>query len=86
MSELNARKYGLYEKFHVAEFMKPDVFYAKKILADHVCMIHALHEIKLVDLVDVIYNISLKLREGGSFHIIEQRELLEKERKFCVMG
>ena len=45
---------------------------------------HALHEIKLLDLIEIIYSISAKLKMGGQMFILDQRELIEKERSFVL--
>ena len=84
-TELNAKKFDLYKRFsNDPEFLKPEWFYQKSIFADYALMIHTLHELRLVDLVDVIYNITFKLKIGGRFFILEQIKLLEKEKSFVL--
>ena len=84
-SRLTAEKYGFFNSFKTEpEFLKPKDFYAKDIRLDYALLMHALHEIKLIDLIEIIYSISVKLKMGGQMFILDQRELIEKERSFVL--
>ena len=84
-SRLTAKKYGLFNLFKTEpEFLKPKDFYAKDIKLDYALLVHALHEIKLLDLIEIIYSISVKLKMGGQMFILDQRELIETERSFVL--
>jgi len=84
-SRLTAEKYGLFNSFKTEpEFLKPKEFYTKDIRLDYALLMHALHEIKLIDLIEIIYSISAKLKMGGQMFILDQRELIEKERSFVL--
>ncbi|MCG7847560.1 MAG: HEAT repeat domain-containing protein, partial [ANME-2 cluster archaeon] len=75
-SRLTAEKYGFFNSFKTEpEFLKPKDFYAKDIRLDYALLMHALHEIKLLDLIEIIYSISAKLKIGGQMFILDQREL-----------
>ena len=84
-SRLTAEKYGLFKSLKkYPEFLKPKDFYAKDIRLDYALLMHALHEIKLPDLIEIIYSISVKLKMGGQMFILDQRELIETERSFVL--
>ena len=84
-TRLNAKKYGLCKLLRTKpEFIKPKDFFSKKIVADYILMVHTLHEIKLVDFIDITYHFSAKLNVGGRIFILDQRKLLEKERSFVL--
>ena len=84
-SRLTAEKYGFFNSFKTEpEFLKPKDFYAKDIRLDCALLMHALHEIKLIDLIEIIYSISVKLKMGGQMFILDQRELIDPERSFVL--
>jgi len=85
ISRLTSEKYGLTKSLKkYPEFFKPKNFYLKDIRLDYALLMHALHEIELRDLIEIIYSISSKLNIGGQIFILDQRELIEKERNFVI--
>ena len=84
-SRLTAEKYGLFKLLkQEPKILKPKDFNALDIKLDYVFLMHALHEIKLLDLVEIIYSISIKLKKDGRIFILDQRELIEKERSYVL--
>ena len=84
-SRLAAEKYGLGEKFrNEPEFLKPEAFLKKDFLADYAFFMHVLHEIELVCLPDIMYSLSRIIKNGGKIFILDQKELVEKERSFVL--
>lgn len=84
-ARLTAEKYGFFKSMgNQPEFLKPQDFFGKELLADYVFMMHTMHELRLVDLVDVIYHNSAKLKPGGWIYILDQRILVKKERDFVL--
>src|SRR5450759_4862912 len=65
------------------EFMTPKVFFKKDITVDFALLMHTLHEIRLVDLVDTIYHITAKLAVGGQIFILEPGSFIE-ERNYVL--
>jgi HEAT repeat protein len=85
ISGLAAEKYGLIEKLcKEPEFLKPEAFFKKDILADYILFMHVLHEIELVYLPKLIHSFSTKVKSGGKILILDQKELVEKERSFVL--
>jgi len=76
-----AEKYGLFK--NQPEFMTPEVFFKKDITVDLALLMHTLHEIRLVDLVDSIYHITAKLPVGGQIFILEPGSFIE-ERNYVL--
>jgi SAM-dependent methyltransferase len=76
-----AEKYGLFK--NEPEFMTPEVFFKKDISVDFAVLMHTLHEIRLVDLVDSIYHITAKLPVGGQIFILEPGSFIE-ERNYVL--
>jgi HEAT repeat protein len=85
ISRLTAKNCGLFELFtNYPEFLKPKKFYAKDVRLDYAFLMHALHEIKLIDLIEIVYSISTKLKIDGMIFILDQRKLVEQERNFVL--
>lgn len=80
-SNWTAEKYGLFK--NEPEFMTPKVFFKKDITVDFALLMHTLHEIRLVDLVDSIYHITAKLPVGGQIFILEPGSFIE-ERNYVL--
>ena len=84
-TELFARKKGYYDSLKtIPEFLNPDMFNSKDFLVDYVFVVHTLHEIELVNLIDVIYHISDKLNAGGQIFVLDQRQLIEPEGNYTL--
>jgi len=85
ISRLTCKKYKLDELFrNNPEFLKPKKFYSKDIKLDYAFLMHALHEIKLIDLIEIVYSISTKLKLNGMIFILDQRKLVEEERNYVL--
>jgi len=85
ISRLTAEKYGLTKELkNEPEFLKPEAFFKKDITVDYIFFMHVLHEIELVYLVDIIYLLSSKVKNGGKIFILDQKKLVEEERSFIL--
>ena len=85
ISRLTAKKHGFFNLFREKpEFLNPKNFYAKNVRLDYAFLMHTLHEIKLINLIEIIYSISTKLKINGKIFILDQRKLTEKERDFVL--
>ncbi|MCK5342274.1 MAG: HEAT repeat domain-containing protein, partial [Candidatus Heimdallarchaeota archaeon] len=84
-TELFARKKGYYDSLKtIPEFLHPEMFNSKDFLVDYVFVVHTLHEIELVNLIDTIYHISDKLNAGGQIFVLDQSQLIEPESNYTL--
>ncbi len=67
------------KEFHI---LTPDKFFELEIEVEYIFLIHVIHELKVCDLLGIMYDLLYRLKNGGNVMIHEMVELIEGEKDF----
>ena len=77
-----ATELQLKKKTKELHILTPDKFFKLEIEVDYIFLIHVIHELKVCDLLGILYDLLYRLKNGGNLMIHEMVELIEGEKDF----